>query len=98
MNTMFYLVGQRAECHPFNPIIDDAATDLAEQAAADYWKRTGIANSSRPLKITLLDERGQHYGTQQQTAHHDQLPSESSLAWMNSRTWASGADLASAAL
>ena len=63
MNTMFYLVGQRAECHPFNPIIDDAATDLAEQAAADYWKRTGIANSSRPLKITLLDERGQHYGT-----------------------------------
>ena len=63
MNTMFYLVGQRAECHPFNPIIDDAATDLAEQAAADYWKRTGIANSSRPLKITLLDEHGQHYGT-----------------------------------
>lgn len=63
MSTMFYLVGQRAECHPFTPLIDDAAIDLAEQAAADYWKRTGIANSSRPLKITLLDEHGQHYGT-----------------------------------
>lgn len=63
MLTMFYRVGQRAECHSFTPLVDDAATDLAEQAAADYWHRTGIANSSRPLKITLLDGRGQHYGT-----------------------------------
>jgi len=63
MLTVFYRVGQRAECHSFTPLIDDSASDLAEQAAADFWQRTGIANSSRPLKITLLDERGQHYGT-----------------------------------
>lgn len=63
MNTMFYRIGQRAEVYAFIPLVDDAATDLAEQAAADFWKRTGIANSIRPLKITLLDGRGQHYGT-----------------------------------
>lgn len=63
MPTMFYRVGQRAECHSFTPLVDDAATDLAEQAAADFWRRTGIANCSRPLRITLYDEHGQHNGT-----------------------------------
>ncbi|GAB2887813.1 hypothetical protein GCM10027202_15500 [Microvirgula curvata] len=63
MLTMFYRVGQRAECHSFTPLVDDAATDLAEQAAADYWQRTSIANSRRPLHISLFDERGQLYGT-----------------------------------
>lgn len=62
MSTMFYCVGQRAEVYAFTPLVEDAATDLAEQAAADFWRRTGIANGSRPLKITLLDECGQHYG------------------------------------
>ena len=61
--TMLYRIGCRTELHAFTPLIDDSAIDLAEQAAADFWQRTGIANSSRPLKITLLDERGQHYGT-----------------------------------
>lgn len=62
MSTMFYCVGRRTEVYAFIPLVDDSTTDLAEQAAADFWRRTGIANSSRPLKITLLDERGQHYG------------------------------------
>lgn len=63
MSTMFYRVGRRAEVYAFIPLVEDAATDLAEQAAADFWKRTGIANSSRPLHITLQDENGRPYGT-----------------------------------
>lgn len=61
--TMLYRVGCRTELHAFTPLIDDSAIDLAEQAAADFWRRTGIANSSRPLRITLYDEHGQHNGT-----------------------------------
>ena len=63
MTTIFYRVGRRTELHAFTPLIDDSASDLAEQAAADYWQRTGIANSRRPLHISLFDERGQLYGT-----------------------------------
>ena len=61
--TMLYRVGCRTELHAFTPLIDGSATDLAEQAAADLWRRTGIANSRRPLHISLFDECGQHYGT-----------------------------------
>ncbi|MEE9928553.1 hypothetical protein [Microvirgula aerodenitrificans] len=63
MTTIFYRVGRRTELHAFTPLIDDSASDLAEQAAADYWQRTGIASSRRPLHISLFDERGQLYGT-----------------------------------
>lgn len=63
MTTIFYRVGRRTELHAFTPLIDDSASDLAEQAAADYWQRTGIASSRRPLHISLFDERGQPYGT-----------------------------------
>lgn len=59
---MFYCVGRRTEVYAFIPLINDAATDLAEQAAADHWKRTSIASSRRPLCITLLDENGQLHG------------------------------------
>lgn len=62
MNTMFYCVGRRATVYVFTPLVGDTVTDLAEQAAADYWKRTGIASSHRPLHITLLDENGRVHG------------------------------------
>lgn len=63
MSTMFYRVGRRTEVYAFDPLVGDVATDLAEQAAADYWKRTSIANSRRPLHITLLDRDGRLHGT-----------------------------------
>lgn len=63
MITIFYRVGLRNEINAFEAREGTSATERAEMAAVDHWRRSGRVSTRHPLQITLMNNMGGTMGS-----------------------------------